>query len=192
MGTGCRGGGSSCWGCGNAHLSRDGVWRTRKLPLSSQECLPQLGWGVEEEAVASRVVRVPTPVGLLPSARGGRGRQVGKGAAVVALSFAHHSTMVIHFYGSPGFLHEHSQLQIYSLLFLQVVSSQPTAVLSLGLPSKHHIPAPSPHAHWRTAVSGWGMQGCGKDHLCRSHSVLPATDRLLHSPMIAPETPLLT
>ena len=30
------------------------------------------------------------------------------------------------------------------------------------------------------------------DHLCRSHSVLPATDQLLHSPAIAPEAPLLS
>ena len=43
-----------------------------------------------------------------------------------------------------------------------------------------------------THLSGWGTQGCGEDHLCRSHSVLPATDRLLGSPPIAPKVPLLS
>ena len=36
--------------------------------------------------------------------------------------------------------------------------------------------------HRWTHVSGCGMQGCGTDHLCRSQSVLPATDWLLGSP----------
>ena len=38
-------------------------------------------------------------------------------------------------------------------------------------------------------VSGWGMQGCSTDHRCKSHSVLPDTDQLLHFLLVAPETP---
>ena len=44
------------------------------------------------------------------------------------------------------------------------------------------VPAPSPCAYRRTHVSGWDAHGCGMHCLCGSHSVLPATDRLLHSP----------
>ena len=33
---------------------------------------------------------------------------------------------------------------------------------------------------------------CGTDCLCKSHPDQPATDRLLHSPLIAPESPLLS
>ena len=105
---------------------------------------------------------------------------------------SHHSTMALHFYGGPGFLCKHSQLQISSLPSTQAVSLQPTAVLSLCLLSKPHVPAPSPHLHQWTHISGWGTQGCGTDHLCRSHSVLLVTDQLLCSPLIAPEAPLLS
>ena len=92
---------------------------------------------------------------------------------MVAPPFACHSTMVLHFSGL-GFLHEHSHLQSSSFPSLLAVSSQPTAVPSPGLLSKPHVPTPSLCAHWQTHVSGWGAQGRGKDHLCRSHSVLPA------------------
>ena len=40
---------------------------------------------------------------------------------------------------------------------------------------------PSPPLHQQTHDSGWGMQGCSMYHLCRSYSVLPATDQMLHS-----------
>ena len=36
---------------------------------------------------------------------------------------------------------------------------------------------------------GLGHQGCGTDHLCRSQSVLPATDWLLHSPLSPQSSP---
>ena len=113
-------------------------------------------------------------------------------AAVVAPPLAHHSTKALHFCGSLGFLHKHSRLQSSSLPSPQAVSLQPTAVPSLGLLSKPHVPAPRPCAHQRTPISGWGSQGCGTDHLCRSHSVLPATDQLLHSPPTAAEAPILS
>ena len=102
-----------------------------------------------------------------------------------------HLILALCFYGSPGFLHKHSWLWISSLLSPQAVSLQPTAVLSPGLLSKPHVPTPRPCAHQWTLISGRGMQGCGTDCLCRSHSVLPATDQLLHSLPIASEAPLL-
>ena len=61
-----------------------------------------------------------------------------------------------------------------------------------SLLSKPQVPAPSPHPHRWTHVSGWARQGCGMDCLYNSHSVLPATDQFLHSPPIAPEAPLLS
>ena len=131
-------------------------------------------------------------MGALPSAQGCRGRHMGREAVMAALPLAHHSTVVLHFCGSPGFSHNHSCLWISSLPSPHAVSSQPTAVLSLGLLYKPHVPAPSPCLHQWTHISGWGMQGCGIGHLCRSHSVLPTTDRLLNSPPIAPKAPLLS
>ena len=105
---------------------------------------------------------------------------------------AHHSTMASWFYGSPGFLHKHSWLWISSLLSPQAVSLQPTAVLSPGLLSNPHIPALSPCVHWQTHFPVWGVQGCGADHLCRSHSVLSATDQPFHLPPKASDVPLLS
>ena len=138
------------------------------------------------------VIRAPALAGTLPSAQGGRGWCVGREAAMVIPLFARHSTMKLCFYVGPCFLHEHSHLQISSLLSHQAVSSQPTVVISPSLLSKLHIPAPSTCLHWRTHLSDCGAQGCGKDNLCRSHSVLPTTDRLLLSRLIAPEAPLLS
>ena len=39
-----------------------------------------------------------------------------------------------------------------------------------------------------TPVSGWGMQGYGTDHLCRSHSILHATDHFLRYPPAPPSS----
>ena len=111
---------------------------------------------------------------------------------MMAPPFVRHSTMALHFCGGPGFLHKHSQLWVFSLPSFQAISPQLTSVLSPGLLSKPHIPAPSPRLHPQTHLPGSGEQGCGKDHLCRSHSVLPATDRLLCSLLITPEAPLLS
>lgn len=44
----------------------------------------------------------------------------------------------------------------------RAVYSRTTLVLSLGLLSKPHVPAPSIHAHPWTHVSGWDVQGCGR------------------------------
>ena len=110
---------------------------------------------------------------------------------MAAAHFACHSSMAIHFCGVPDFLQEHSQLWSSSLPASQAVSMQPTAVLSPGLLSKPHVPTPNPCVHQWTHVSGWGAQSCGKDYLCRSHSVLPATDQFLSS-LWAPEAPFLS
>ena len=121
-------------------------------------------------------------MGALSSAQGGRGQCMEIEAAMAALPFAHHSAMALHFYESLDFLHEHSWLQSSSLLSPQSTSVQPTAALSLGLLSNPCVPSPRPRPHQQTHVSDWGTHGCGTDHLCRSHSVLPATDWLLRSP----------
>ena len=111
---------------------------------------------MEEEVADTSVMGAPTQVGALPNAQGGRGQCVGREVAMVPTPPpAHHSTMLLCFYGGPGFLQNHSQLQISSLPSLQAVSSQLTAVLCSGLVSK------SPCLHWRAHISGWGRQGCG-------------------------------
>lgn len=124
----------------------------------------------------------PAPVGAFPSTHGGRGLHMGRKVLMVVPPFVCHSTMVLHFYGGWIFFHENSWLWSSSLLSPQAVSSQPTVVLSPCLLSKPHIPTLSPHLHWWIHISGWGMEGCVTDHLCRSHFVLPATDQVLHSP----------
>ena len=91
-----------------------------------------------------------------------------------------------------GFPPQHSWLRISSLPSLQAVSSQPTAVLPLGFLSNPHIPALSLRVHRWTHVPVWGAQGCGTDRLCRSHSVLSATDQLLHPSSTASDAPLLS
>ena len=79
---------------------------------------------------------------------GGQGPVCGeREAAMAAPPSACYSTVVPCFHGSPGLLHRHSMLWISSLPSSQVVSSQPTAVLPLGLLSNPHTPSPSPHAH---------------------------------------------
>ena len=62
-------------------------------------------------------------------------------------------------------------------------SSPPHSLLS-----NPQVPALSPHVWW-THIPVWGTQGCGMDHLCRSHSVLSAIDRLFHPPPTASDTP---
>ena len=54
----------------------------------------------------------------------------------------------------------------------------PGSVLQIPLSSTH------PALYLETQDSGWGVQGCSKDHACRSYSVLPFTDQLLHSHLI--------
>ena len=67
---------------------------------------------------------------------------------------------------------------------LQAVSSQPTAVPSLGPLSIPRFPAPRPPLYQGTHDSCCGVQGCGTDHEHSSYFVLPSTDWLLHSPPI--------
>ena len=123
---------------------------------TSMAAMEQLG------ELAPMGTRDPAPAGALPGAQRGSSWNVGRQAIMETLPFVHHSTLVLHFY---GFLHKHSWFQISSLLSPQAVYSQPTVILSLGLLSKPHVPAPSPCQHWWTPVSGCGMQGCGTDHL---------------------------
>ena len=103
-----------------------------------------------------------------------------------------HSAVEPCFYGSLGFLHKHSCMRISSLPSPQAVSSQPTAVLPLGLLSNSHVPALSLRVHRRAHVPVWGAQGCGTDRMCRSHSVLSATDWPFHTPLTASDAPLLS
>ena len=152
--------------------------------------LALVGTGYAGEPVANGA-RQSTLAGALPSAWGGRGRHVEREAAMVAPPLLCHSTMALHLYGL-GFLYKHSQLWISSLPSPQAVSLQPTALFSPGLLSKSQVPVPSPILHWWMHVSGWGMQGCGTDYLCRSHCVLLVTDWLLHFPPIAPKASLLS
>ena len=105
---------------------------------------------------------------------------------MAALPCMHHSTVVLRWL-PPG-----------AFKFVELLTPVPSGCLhtanSSPLPrflSKPHSLASSPHQHQWTHVSGWGMQGCGTDHLCRSLSVLPATDWLLCSPL-GPESPLLS
>ena len=69
---------------------------------------------------------------------------------------------------------------------------QPTIVLLLGLYSNPHAPAPSPRAHQWTHIPVWGMQCSCMDCLCRSHSVLSATDWPFHPPLTASDASLLS
>ena len=121
------------------------------------------------------------PVVALLSASGSRDQCLKREATMVALLFVYHSTMMLHFCGNPGFLQKLSWLWSSLLPSPQAVSSQSTTVPSSGLLSKPHVPALRLHVHWCTPVSGWGTQICGIDHLCRSHSVPPATDWVVTS-----------
>ena len=77
-------------------------------------------------------------------------------ATIVAPPPACDSAVAPCFHGSPVSLHRHSLLHISSLSSPQSVSPQPTAVLSLGLFSNPHTPAPSPLAHLWTHIAVWG------------------------------------
>ena len=93
---------------------------------------------------------------------------------MVVLPLAYHSVIALCFYCRSG--------------CLLADNSSPLPGSALQTPCSSTQP-PSAPADTRLRLD---MQGCGTDHLCRSHSVLPATDGLLHSPLIAPETPLLS
>ena len=102
---------------------------------------------------------------------------------------ARHSTVAPFFYGSLGFFHRHSQLWISSLPSPQAVSLQPTAV-GFALQSSHS--SSQPPCALSDTHPVWGMQGCGKDHLCRSYSVLSATHWPFRSLLTASDAPLLS
>lgn len=100
------------------------------------------------------------PVGALPSAQGSRSQNMRREAAVGAhlhVSFNN---------GSSLLWQSALPQQAFSVMKLlapspRAVYSRPTLVLSLGLLSKPHVPAPSIHAHQWTHVSGRDVQGCG-------------------------------
>ena len=104
--------------------------------------------------------------------------------------FVCHSTVALCFYGSLGLLHEHSWLWSSTLLSLQAVSIQPTAVLSADLLSQPHIPALSPAPHQWTYVSGGAHRAVALT-ICvgLTLSCLPQTS--CHALLQAPEAPLL-
>ena len=126
-----------------------------------------------------------------PSALGSRSWCMWREVAMVTLFLACHLIMTLCFCGSPGLLHNPSQLQTSSLLFPQAFSSQPTAVNPLP-EFALQTSSSSPHLHQHTYVLGWGVQGYDTDHLCRSHVVLYATDLFLYSPSITLKAPLLS
>ena len=62
-------------------------------------------------------------------------------------------------------------------------STQLIAILSPGLFSKPYTLALSFHLYLRNLISDLGVQGGCMDHMCMSHSVLPAKDWLLCYPL---------
>ena len=121
------------------------------------------GWGSIE----------PTRVVALPSARNEAPTQGERGCNGL-LPFGHHSTTLLCFSGGSGFLHKHPVCRAPpSLLSPQDVSSQPTAVLCLGLLSSPHIPAPSPcMQRWTPSQAAWaglGSAACVQVSLCPAH-----------------------
>ena len=162
-----------CWG-------RD--WNTSAHQVVTWVSMsPRMGEGSERRQQLG--VYKPAPAGALLSANGGRGCWGRREARMVALSFVHHSTMVLFFSDGLSFLHKHSQLQNFSLPAPQTVSSQSTVVPSRVL-SNPHVRVHSFHDHQWTPISGWGMQGCSANHLHRSQTSLPQTTLLW-----APEVP---
>ena len=98
---------------------------------------------------------------------------------MVGLGFGHHSTMALYSVvvqaSSPSISVRRAPP---SLPFLQVVSSQPTAVLCLGLLSRPHIPASSPCLQWWTpSQAGWAGQGSVP---CIHVSLCPAATDCCH------------
>ena len=118
------------------------------------------------------------------SACSGRCQCVGKEAAVAAVPFAHRSTAALCFCGGWGFFHEHSWLL---LPFRLTPCRQKWSSPQVSSPNPtFQCPAP---VRTTTLVSGWGVQDRGTDHPCRSHSVLPVTDWLLHFPLSPRSSP---
>lgn len=113
------------------------------------------------------------------------GAYTDKEATEVAPSLAYHLTMLLCLHSNLSLLPKHSWLWFSALPHFQAISAQPTAVLSLGLFLYlfYHVLALSPHPYQSTCTSGQGRQDDGRDYLCRSHSVLPAIDWLLCSPL---------
>ena len=113
---------------------------------------------IGEEAAAG-VVRSPNPVGVLASAWPGGAGIGGEGLQwwVFPLGITQQRC-------SPSLVVQASSTSIPvcrappSLLSPQDVSSQPAAVLCLGLLSNPHVPAPSPCVQWWTPLSGLGSR----------------------------------
>ena len=122
-----------------------------------------------------------------PSAHSASNQHVGTEATAVTPLSACHWTILLHFRGSPGFFREHSQLRCSSCRFSGSLLAGNTSPLS-GSALQTPCSASSPR-HTGRHVSAWSMQSCGTDHLYRSPSVLPATERcytLLQTPEAPP------
>lgn len=128
-------------------------------------------------------VLVLSLLGILPSAHGGRDWHVGKEAAMAAnpcmqlnngASFPRQ--LVLH----PG-----AFLTPIPSGYLCAANSNPFPVPALLTPCFNTQPLPD----WQTPMSGYGMQRCGIDHLCKPLSVLPVTNQPLHFLPIAPKSP---
>lgn len=92
-----------------------------------------------------------------------------------------HLTMVPHFQGSSA---SSRSIPHSNPLRLCAANSNPFPGSALITPCFNTQPLPD----WQTPMSGCGMQGCGIDHLCKSLSVLLATNQPLHFLPIAPKS----
>ena len=117
----------------------------------------------------------PVPANPLASVQGGCGHDMRREAAMAGLPLTHYSAMVLWLSGGLSFLNEHSLFWSSSFSSSQSVSSQAMSLPFLGLLSNPVFQHLVPVCTSLTPVSGWGMQGYGTDHLCRSHSILHAT-----------------
>lgn len=116
-----------------------GVWAHRRVSQwpQTQEIWTQLVCGVKGSWCLRSSGCLPGGDGTSEAvSQNCNNQSMGREAAMALLPLLHQSTMALHFYGGPGFLHKHSQLWSSSLPPLQDVSSQPTSILSMNLLSK--------------------------------------------------------
>ena len=180
-------GGSGGWGHESARHDREVVQRRSQQPLGSWE--PLWGWvawwSQQPQVQESRPRREPVLVSREAVASEWRERlQCGP---VPCMSLNNGASLLWQSGFPPQAFPVADFLTPIPSVCLLTANSSPLTRFALQTP----VPALSPHPHWQTHISGWGMQGCGMDHQYMSHSALPATDQLLHSPPIAPKVPLL-
>ena len=140
---------------------------------------------------AAAGTREPAPAGALPSAWGGRVWHVGREAAngpAPCVSLNSGSSLLWRSALPPQVFPVVDFLTLVLSGCLLAANSSPLPKFAFQTPHSSTQPPSTPV----DTCLRQGMQGCGMNPLCRSHSVLPATDRLLCSPLIAPKAPLLS